>query len=322
MKDIKRKNGYIDLDKYYQELIAKNNWYEKKLYNDKIIENSDYKAFHYWLNIKGEKYYFKSTTYGINELIVYYLAKKCGLFALKYDLAIFKGGIGVISKDFRSQNANYYSMNDILKEYANDNITIFYELGLNPNSINPHLYDMTNLLSFWQAIENKYKNVANINFENLLNELVKRYMFNILIRNHDDFSKNFVVEEKKDQNGNITNVSFVPIFDSELFLSDKSTIGLAVDYKDNDKSSYDSLEYFFKISDEKYIKLFLELFEKLDVSAIDDALNEIEKQIGFSIYFLIDDDQYERLINDFNENRQNILEVLKRLNIVEERRKI
>lgn len=322
MKDIKRKNGYLDLDRYYQEMIEKNNSYPQKLYKDKIIEESSYKAFHFWLNIKGNKYYFKSTPYGLNELIVYYLASKVGLNALKYDLAIFKGGLGVISKDFRKESASYHTMNEILKEYSQNNLSMFYNLGLNPNAVNPHLYDMTNLLAFWEALENRYKNEAAFNCEKMLNELVKRYMFNILIKNHDDFSENFVIEEKKDENGNIINVSFVPIFDSELFLSEKSRIGLAVDYDDSSKNSYESLEYFLKVSDEKYIKMFLELFEKLDASALDEALENIEDQIGFSIYSLIDDDIYEKLVDDYNENREHILEVLKRLSIIDERRKI
>ena len=90
--------------------------------------------------LSGPKYYFKSTTYGLNELIVYYLASKVGLNALKYDLAIFKGEVKVIEEikysDGERSKVRCYGANDV-----REGVAIMHmegvDVSITGNSTNP-----------------------------------------------------------------------------------------------------------------------------------------------------------------------------------------
>jgi len=284
---MKRINGWLDLDDYFDNIMVQNNLNKIDLLERNYITASIYPGIHYWLEIDNESYYFKELDIleSFIEVIVSECANFLGVDAVQYDLAIFKRYNGVISKSFKKDNCNYISGNEILYKYLNEeNDIMLQEMGMNSNffSLNDldiELIDeLNNLEIIWQAIEYYYRG-QNIKIEPIMNKLVLYFIFNILIAQTDAMSQNWELEE------NGKEVSLVPYFDGEFAFNDTNIFQMFIttNFKDQYLNNYEILKEFLTVSSEEHINLFLEKYELFDIENFMIILENVEKKIGVEI---------------------------------------
>lgn len=305
-----RVNGFLDLDDYFKDIMVKNNYnFLDLVYEDYIIE-SLYSKGHYWLKIDGDYYYFKNTKDIYEELIVEECAKVLGIEAVSYDLAVFKGVEGVISKSYQKIDAEYISGNDILYDYLMDkkNHPYLQDMGYDLRNLDQFftqidLSDSIHTLEvIWQAIEYRYKDRKTpINVSKIMKKLVSMFCFNILIAQNDGMPVNWELEES---NGGI---ELKPFYDGSDTLNDANlypnpSMSLSINFQDKERNNYYKLEEFLKISSKEFIDIFLEMFDALDIYEFMNIMNRVENKIGRKI------PQFtrRRLLNSFSENRESV----------------
>lgn len=294
---MERKNGFLDLDLYFKD-------------KDKSdIVKSEYWTGHFWLMINNEKYYFKPTNYCYKELLAYYIAKHLGYNALYYDLAIFKGEKGVISKDYKKANCKYYSGIDILKKYYEKFPEELTEMGLledwKKRYEGPYIADMNNLEIIWQATEFFFSHKQNFDISMLMEEFIGLYIFCVLIRSYDAGPYNWVLEESENK------VKLVPFFDNGASFDSYSSAALSTSFSDNERYQKTSIKTFLKISSKEFVEQFIEKYNMFDMNLLNTAITDVEKQIGTNIPKIILDDIYHNFIL----NKTEIEEVLIDLNL-------
>ena len=299
---MKRANGFLNIDGYF---IKK---YKRKYPEEFIKKIND---THYIIEIDGDKYYFKKTKYPYTELLAYEAASFLEIPAIEYDLAYFQSMHGVISKDYKKDDANYISGQDILFQYLK-NMWELEKMGLMSNEYNrfshnaPFSFNINNLEVIWQAIETRYKKLKiDIDIKSIMDNLILYFIFNILTLQCDGMSQNWVLEEKEE------GVSLAPIFDNEMCFLLNEKLGLpnsnlSTNFNDIGRGNYKILEEFLKISSEEYVNLFQEKFNMLTIETFNRLINNVESKIESQIPMKIK----EEYIKLFNFNRQNIEEVL------------
>lgn len=309
-----RVNGFLDLDNYYNKLMSENNWEYWDLIYEGYIIDSLYCQGQFWLSVEGQEYYFKKTEDIYEELIASECAKFLGVDAVEYDLAIFQGKEGVLSKSYRKSNAEYISGSEILCDYLldEDNYKVLEEMGCNLHKLElihteMELSDSINTLEIiWHAIEYRYgKKLSNFNMHTIMINLAKMFCFNILIGQNDAMPVNWEIEECK--KGIVLN----PFYDgSDTMLPinkyPKPSMSLSVNFNDKDNNNYIKLENFLKLSSEEFVSMFIELFDKLDVYNFMDIIVNVEKKIGKKIPAF----SKRRIMQSFTANRTQIEEVV------------
>ena len=130
MKNVKRTNGFIDLDELEKDSNFKIIPWPEGIDNEYCCSNVQF-IFSY----EDEEFIYKTPEYTCQcyyELIAEELAHDFSIPTTHYDLAYKSGeGKGVISKNFKLANHNYTKGYDLLKDYVknclykNKNITDF-----------------------------------------------------------------------------------------------------------------------------------------------------------------------------------------------------
>ena len=267
---IKRKNGFLDLDSHFKNKDIK-----------KFVKKSSYNDNHRWIIIGENLYYFKPAYFPTKELVASRLAKEVGFDTVLYDLALYNGKYGVISKSFKREGYKYVPMNKILNKFYQDNPGLNYEMGLKKDweskTPTPSLKYMTNLMTFWQALEYYFGKEQQEDIKVIMDELVRRYFFYIIINNFDNLSRNFEIEISK------TGIKLAPMYDNEFSFAPLAEVGLATDYSDKDLKFYESLMYFFTVSSSEYIPILEEIYNKIDLNMLENVINKVEKQIGVAL---------------------------------------
>jgi len=308
---MERVNGFLDLDSYFEKIKKKNNWQDEDLFFEDYIMPSTYDVDQYWLKINGEKYYFKKTRNIYEELIVYECAKFLDISAVEYDLAIFDGIEGVVSKSYRKESAKYNSGSKILYEYyKNCDREMLYDMGIDPKEME-HCHNRIDISEsiqtleiVWQALEYRYKTPSVV--EKLMFGIIDHFILDILIAQNDSDPLNWEVEENQGE------IELAPYFDGGECLNDPEIYGepltrLAVSFQDKGTNNYKILDRFLKISSSEFIDKFLEKFDKLDVYNFMTILKKIENKIGRPIPSYV----RRRIIESFSENRECIESVIK-----------
>lgn len=297
---MKRTNGYIDLDSYYEDLD------KKKL--DTLIKPSDYSDEHFWLTIDEEDYYFKATNFPYNELVCYEIAKLLGMDALEYDLAKFKNFYGVISKNYKKPGYKYIPGYDILKKYYDHNKEIVEKMGL--SKINwqedyesPCYIHMNNLETIWTALEYSY---PCFDISPSFLKIVNQFIFIILTAQEDKGSQNWEAEESENS------IDIVNIFDNEsAYLGYDCEVAMSTNFDDACHKLMDVLKTFLNLSSQEFVNLFLEKYNLLSEEAFLNILDIVEVKTGVNI----PESEKTRLISNFKNNRENIKIVLEELKI-------
>lgn len=315
---MERKDGYLDLNKYFEEIKLKKNCKYYDLLVAGIIEPSTYCNDHFWLNIEGEKYYYKPSYCAYHELLAYHIAKELGYNATYCDLATFtikstetEDNKGIISKSYRKSNCKYITGTQILEEYYNARPNEVKEMGLNDDwklyYDGPYFVDMNNLEIIWQALEFKYKNNPKANIEKLVKQLAENYIFFILIMANDKGSQNWEIEESENE------INVCPIIDNEMiFYNTNTTVAFSTSFEDSDKSIKESIRKFLTISSREYINLFINKFNALDIEMLYRCIEKVEKQTETNM----PEELKNEIIKNYTLNREAITEVLQELGLV------
>lgn len=304
-----RRNGFLDIDTYFQELMKEKNLRYDDLYFDGYITPKIYNDNHFLLLVDGKEYYFKPTRNIYEELIVSECAKQLDIDHVEYDLAIFNGIEGVISENYKKEHNDYIPGVKILYDYFRDdaNKEILQQMGLDFNQIENSYNSVVvaeaiqNLEIIWQALEYRYKDDYQ-SVENIMHNLLEHFMLNMLIGQKDGHPLNWEIEESLEGN------SLVPYYDGgESFDDyDEPHSFIAVSYKDKFKDNYIVLEEFFKVSSDDFIESFIDKFNRLNSTVFYEIIRKVESKIGIRLPYRT----IGRITNAFEDNRDMIENII------------
>ena len=293
---MERKDGYIVLDNYK---------------NVEHIVNESTGRNIYFFNIDNNSYVFKPTKYRYNELFAYVCSKELGLESIEYDLAIYKGFKGVISKNYKKEGAKYIKGREILHAFYYDNPEFLKLLGIE-NTLNSDFCDAINLQkinsleTIWIALEYYYD---NIDVSNIMDKLVDLFIFSLLVNDFDKHSSNWEIEEYNN------NISLVPIYDNErAFLECDEILNLHVSTDDFEKDPYrGSLEEFIKKSDRTYIDRLVNYYNIIySEGKFDEIINSIEEYT----HTLVPKDIKEQLDMMYYSIKSYVHSILEKYNLI------
>ena len=285
---------------------------------DRFFHTSVYK-------IDGIKYYVKRNQNSENifsEFLIYELANKVGIDVVKPYCFSNKDKV-IVTKDFKEEGYNSIGGKDILIDYLEYLIANkLIDDNIKKISKEEVLSSMNNLSVIFNALEyhlkSKYNKIDNEVLNNLMNELVKRFSFDIITMQSDRGYRNWEVLE----NDNIKDFRFSPLYDNEYAFSSFNEISymnsvtsdiIKTNYKDkNNKTIKDILVEFLTTSSSEFVSIFINLFNKLDKSSILDSIEELKKNTDLSISHIY----INQLINNYENNYNEIKEVLNELNLL------
>lgn len=298
---MRRIEGFIDVDKMLKDVNADAEEVSQALTKDDASLADDdfmqilYSAKNYVLfkfDYYDETYYYKCNSYYLpyNELVANELARDFGFPVVEYDLAILGGKRGVISKNFRKEDATYISGEKLL-------------LSCGYNDANNN-----NLEDIWYALENRYENHSNKReiVEKLMNRVVSLFIFDILICQDDRHSSNWEIEE----HGN--DIDIAPIYDNESMLSKSGNyafLSLSIDREHNKLSSNirKNLELFQQISDKSFTNLIKDKIQIISDENLESVFKRVEDKIGYSMPQRVKD----YYLKEFRMHRKQLNKVLK-----------
>lgn len=250
-------------------------------------------------NIKGskkisfiydnKKYYYKSNKSVKNvyyELIAEELSKDYGINNAHYDLATYMDDIGVISENFIEEGVNYFTIEELLKDYCLED------------------YNSNNLKYIELCLKFKYQDREIVS--KLMEQLINIFIFDVLIGNSDRHSQNLMIIE----NGN--DISFSKLYDNENMLSYLSILegyySLGVTKEDFETEESNTLRHF--LDKYKCIDLFIEKKKIISEENIIKVIARVEERIGTQIPDIIKNG----IIIDFKDNNRMIDKVLSEKN--------
>lgn len=242
------------------------------------MNDSKGRKYAFFVNIHGIKIYFKeSTKEGIvNELIIDSICKlfnkdvleqDYGYITDKYNRKVY----GLISNNYKDDNYSYISLDTILNDYY------VYITNNNINYEKIRIYELVNLETIWQALEYRYRNIDNSKeiVKKLMEELVSRFLIDILTGQNDRYEFNIEIKEKD------SDIKLANIYGNEEGLMyDKFDMGVTMDslkYKGDYMASL--LNEFFNISESKYIDIFNLMLDKLNIDKFKLIVNDIKLQV-------------------------------------------
>ena len=290
---VTRKEGFIELDKVLNDIglddisklkEMKNNPNENLSINvTKYIEDMNLSIN---FNYLGEQYFYKYYYYinPYNELLANELAKDFGLQNVEYDLAILDNKKGVLSKNFRKDNAIYIKGADILYEFWQER----------------HLDKHNNLYDIWDALEYRYHNHSNKRdiIEHLMNKIVSIFLFDIINCQGDRHCLNWEIVESEN------NIDIAPLYDNEFILSTTSyAIALSMVNEISDDLE-DSLDMFLKESSIEYKDLLKQKMWIIDAENLKYAFKRIEEKTRYPMpedvkqYYLIEYEKHRNLLKN------------------------
>ncbi len=303
-----RNNGYIDLDSYFLEKYNCMNVYKlEKMGVVEIINDVNF-----WFSIGNQRYMFKmcsSKDEEIKELLASEMLETVGYDHATYDLALFNGMYGVITKDFKKDYCNYYSGDDLIENYHR-------YLDEEPtDKIDYAKYN--NLESIWDLLEIKYRNNPNKKniIKNILYKLSEKYLFDILINQCDGASYNWLVEETEDY------ATLAPIFDNQKMLNGLHTnseknLNIRTDvFNENEEySNISELQKFLNYSSSYFQDEFERLMNYLNPLEVKRMFINLEYKLNFKIDNKIKDSIYSQYVFNYNmlQNELNNFKPLKR----------
>ncbi len=220
---------------------------------------------------EGEIYYFKYDSLALpeNELVAYEMATRLELSCVEYDLASLGPYKGVISKNFKKEEATYLTGLDLMKDTYPKELPEAYaeyiEDGENYEELEKSVFlkeyaTKQTLEDIWNALESKYKDRSDIEniTKNVMREIVKRWIFYILIGNSDCNISNLMFEETPND------VAMAPIFYNARSFNKGLLTSLGIESSDKkffdpkNFSTFYNLQRFLSIGSEEFIKEFIE----------------------------------------------------------------
>ena len=289
---MRRKEGFIDVDKMLQDIGVDNTDINSIMNNEKI----SIITYNHWKIIlsfiyENDTYFYKYSGMSIpyNELIAEELAKDFGINYVSYDLAVLGQYKGVLSKNFIKDNEKYITGEEILNAFFIDN-----------KDIEVH----NNLGDIWDALEYRYQNYPNRKelIKSLMDDIINIYIYDIITCQSDRHSQNWGLIE----NGN--EVYIQPIFDNERILSTngrQAFVNLTIDEKENSNLLFNLIK-FMKTSSISYTDL---IKEKLWIIS-DENLKSVFKKIDDKTGYPMSDKFKQYYLKEYQSHRRRLEKVL------------
>lgn len=310
-----RKEGFIDIDKILRQQGV-------NIYNISsspcvtIIENDEHKIL-FSFEYQNEIYYFKydANTIAYDELVAAELASDYGIKHIDYDLAVWEDVCGVISKNYKEENANFIEGYEILSDYwdkypsEEDKELDGFITNANRTYVEIH----NNLDDIWDALEYRYQNREDK--REIITDLMKRiidiFIFDIITCQSDRHSLNWGIIEK---NGI---VDIIPLYDNERILANQgkgASISLTID-SDGYMSLFTNIKKFINVSSDEFRNL---IKEKLNIIS-DDNLSRVFERISNKTEYPMSDSYKEYYLMQFRKHRKNIENILIEEEIIRKR---
>ena len=209
------------------------------------------------IEIDQKKYYYKPVLRHVEgvELLIEKLANLVDINCAHYERIEIEGMPYMLSEDI-AKNKVFKTANEVI----------------DTNSVTGSLYDI------WNTLEKKYPN----DIEWIMNEIVKIYIFDILILQSDRSLGNWGILFDGDR------VDKVYILDNEYSFDGLSPVILNSHYGDelNDKkddkylNNMKNLENFLNYSDPEFILLFKKIYNILTPDVVKKCMVEVELNVG------------------------------------------
>lgn len=248
---------------------------EDKLENLKNVKDGRIFSFGH----QGQTYFYKQiakVAEVYNELIAYFLASKMDLSCVEYDLASLDGEIGVISKNFLEGVHSYFTIEKILQNYFRDERQIEKK---------------NNLQDIRKALSYQYQ---DIEVDSLVIQLMRVFMFDVLIGNIDRHSRNFMILEKEKP--------FLKIFDHEKMLSSTSIYegGYSLGIDEND---YFTTEEELDVEDH-FVRKFMRVYSKDELALFQQYLKLIAEEEIERVLAMVEQKIQAKMIKPIREEIQ------------------
>lgn len=268
-----RIDGFIDISEMLQE-IGVDTINLESIFASPIIDRIGGCRYHFSFDYKCDKYFFKIRdydnnnlydTYSVyNELIVEELTRDYGIPCIAYDLAVLGSYQGVLSKNYKLENANYVYGYDLLNDYEKS--------AGHPGS--------NTLPNIWRALEYRYRNNFNKReiISNLMKKIVDIYLFDIITCQSDRHSSNWQIMENDD------NIDVAPLYDNECILKRRlDLVTVALSMCGGDQLLWESIKQFQNVSSEEYRNIIKEKIWIISDSNLKAVFERVENKIGCSI---------------------------------------
>lgn len=256
------------------------------------------------LTTNKNKYYFKEESIDniIKELIVIEIFKLFNIEAVEQEKATFETEEtkynGLLSKDFKEKNYDYIFLEEILNDYY------VYIFNNDENDEGLMNYNLNNLEIIWNALEYRYKDYPD--YENqvkiFMNELIKRFLVDILTGQIDRHALNILIKENEKE------FSLAKVYDNS-FSFDYTRLLLGVtpeslDYRNN--KFVLTLSEFLNISSYKYTLQFKEMLDTLTIDKLIEIVNKIKNNNN------LEDKCYNEIIDNYSKYYNKYTKVLKK----------
>lgn len=311
---MKRKNGFILLDELLGEkecqLLV--DFYEDSEDVSEVVTQSKMRLL---FSYQGEEYFFKPFIdeidtpgfYSIySELIVQELAKEFEIPCVEYDLAVYNGDHGVITKNFKKADSDYLSGSEVLGDY----VVSILDFKHGTTDFYDNLYTYNSLEGIWNALEYRYRyhfNKAQI-VKKLMDRLVDIFVFDILTGQADRHFDNWGIVEGKEE------IDVQPLYDNELIISsDYLALKVSVPLDEDSESIIfqkiaATLDQFISVSGVEFLDKIKEKRKLINRETIEKVLSNVENKININIPV----EQKEKLWDGFEKNNNIIDEVIEK----------
>ncbi len=266
-----REEGFINVDKMLHDIGVEDTDIMCLKYESSIkhlfMKNSGKFMIHF--DYGGVNYFYKynQNTIPYNELIAAELAEDFGIDCVSYDLAVLNGKRGVISANYKKENAHYFSGSDLLYDVYDD--------------IDVDLEKYNNLGSIWEALEVKYETYSNKReiVYHLMQQIVNMFIFDIISCQYDRHSDNWEIVEDND------NINLAPIYDNEGILATSgknSFVAMTMDENRHD-ILWKVLKKFQNISSEEFSNIIKEKLWIISEENLNRIFQRVEEKTGIEI---------------------------------------
>lgn len=235
----------------------------------------------------GDIYYFKPPFRRVelyNEILAEELAKDYGIPSTHIELVVCDDKYYILAQDVEENGYKFITISDIINDINGTN---------RENS----------LVDIWCHLEKRYKDKNQV--EQLMNELVNIFLFDVLIANYDRHSLNYGILESKDE------VHFAKLFDNDNLLSkysiEEGEYAIGIESEDNMFSSENYFDYFIRYSDDKYINEFKTKLWIIEESNMLEIFKRIEERLKVNLPI----DYKKDILNRMNKNLTKIKEILR-----------
>lgn len=310
MENIKRINGFINLDDYFKNKYDLSKISIDVLDNNKLIKPAyGSSQLLFWFDYFYNNVLFKSGNVdsAYIELINEEFIKNIGLDSAHYDLAIFNDYIGNISYDFKIKDYVYKDLYYILSMYYNYiilnnkqtyNLSSFCDIDEASSKLN-NLNDIRFALEYYYR---KNKNREDI-VQNLMDNIIKLFIYDLFMNQSDRHCSNIMICENINDNKDVT---LAPIYDfsDSLYRRKKynqSIVPSINNYNKNSNSNKDILISFLNIEHFRYQDILFYYLNTLTPDKLLKTINRIEIRCNTKIPNNITKKIYNNYANNYNE---------------------